>query len=614
MGPVGELIREKRFHRAYNINRCRKEPTKRHQIVFFRLQSTKKHILVSSLAYNGTMLVRSSLEDLGLDHQRFSHKKDIKPWLLKQLESKKNIGISIERSDSIKVIFRCKPLLSREAETDPPRRHTTCPFKIRANYLIRNKTWSLVAINDSHNHELGEGPQGATETPEPGTFTFIGDSLGDTISVGEGMAMESSMVRNTGGVLEDLPANERRNSGVSSAFQGIINTNYSPEGLENDHEEAPVEETRISTKRPAKISFVVQKKPALGPSFSSPTSDMEQKDSILVIHGLHVRVRDEVRAIVERCIVQNTDICEEERLELLKGFVSQVLSDYKAVEDPEKTPKGLLGWMEPTPTGASLIPLSPLLNDSDTEAKLTRSGSSDHLPVDPPLMAPMLKRTPKSKSILNEDSYDHDNSERIGSLALSTSSGLLGFMVPLQKQSQLLPSFNMIQNQLPLSPNSFISTSNHIGPSAFITSSANTYSTTLNPSHLLKKSNRKSGLFSNTPGHQQTSGALFNLGEMKSTSSATSSGANGFLFPGHSSTGTATAGSTFNFLLTAGLGPTNGGISSPTSNTINGMGATNSSSGRDGISSMSGAISSNTAGGGSGANGLNSLILNDSGW
>lgn len=612
MGPVVRPIREKRFPRPAAVSTKEGAPK---AVQTVQKPPKRPKTTHSVRSYNGAMLVRSSLEDLGLDHQRFSHKKDIKPWLLKKLGCKKNIGISIERSDAIKVIFRCKPVLSREAEIDPPRRHSTCPFRIRANYLIRNKTWSLVAINDAHDHEVGDlVPKDAAETPEPGSYTFIGDSLGDSLSVGDSLAMDSSIARNTSsGNGSDFDRN-RRNSAASSTFHGIINTSYSPEGLENDHEETHVDETRMAAKRPARISFVVQKKPALGPSFSSPTSEMELKESLL-LRGLHDRVRDEVRAVVERRIVHNTSISEEERQELLKGFVSQVLSDYKPADDPEKTPKSLLGWMEPSSAGllsnnGTLIPLSPLLNDSDAEAKLTGS-SSDHLSVDPPLMAPMLKKAPKSKSILNDDSYDHDGSgDRLNSLTIGVSAAPSGFMIPSQKQSQLLPSFNMIQNQLPLSPNSLIGSSNHIMPSAFIASSANTYSTTLNPSHLLKNSSHKSNLF----GHQQSTSQLFNLGDMKTSSSTASGGANGFLLPAHNSSNTTNPSSVLGSTLMTGLGPINGGISSPTSNSINGLGPTNSSSGRDAILSMGGGTSSSIGGGSSGTNVLNSLILNDSGW
>ena len=32
------------------------------------------------------------------------------------------------------------------------RKHTSCPFKIRANYSVRNKVWTLLIVSDEHDH------------------------------------------------------------------------------------------------------------------------------------------------------------------------------------------------------------------------------------------------------------------------------------------------------------------------------------------------------------------------------------------------------------------------------------------------------------------------------
>lgn len=74
----------------------------------------------------------------------FTRKDKIKPWLVHQL-APLQVGVAIERSDNIKIVFRCKsgPIL--------------CPFRIRANYSIRSKLWSLLVISDLHNHKVHNG-------------------------------------------------------------------------------------------------------------------------------------------------------------------------------------------------------------------------------------------------------------------------------------------------------------------------------------------------------------------------------------------------------------------------------------------------------------------------
>ncbi|KAF6063669.1 Transcription factor AFT family protein [Candida albicans] len=80
---------------------------------------------------------RVSLDDLNLEKQKFDSKDDIKPWLQDNLQSTKGINVVIERSDTSKIIFK---------------KHTSCPFKIRANYSVRNKVWTLSIVSDEHDH------------------------------------------------------------------------------------------------------------------------------------------------------------------------------------------------------------------------------------------------------------------------------------------------------------------------------------------------------------------------------------------------------------------------------------------------------------------------------
>ncbi|KAK6454405.1 transcription factor AFT-domain-containing protein [Scheffersomyces xylosifermentans] len=102
-----------------------------------------------------------SLAELQLENQRFSKKDEVKPWLQQRLFELKGLRIVIERSDANKVIFKCKNNSKKEIvearNTNSKvqvRRQTTCPFKIRANYSSRNRSWSLVVINDQHDHEI----------------------------------------------------------------------------------------------------------------------------------------------------------------------------------------------------------------------------------------------------------------------------------------------------------------------------------------------------------------------------------------------------------------------------------------------------------------------------
>lgn len=74
----------------------------------------------------------------------FRRRGDIKPWLSKQL-ARQNLKVVIERSDHIKIVFRC--------------RHSSvhCPFRIRGNYSLRTKLWSLAVINELHDHPVENG-------------------------------------------------------------------------------------------------------------------------------------------------------------------------------------------------------------------------------------------------------------------------------------------------------------------------------------------------------------------------------------------------------------------------------------------------------------------------
>lgn len=68
------------------------------------------------------------------------------------------IHIVIERSDDSKIVFKCKApssptqIGSGSIGKKPVRKAANCPFRIRANYSIRAKRWTLVVVNSTHNH------------------------------------------------------------------------------------------------------------------------------------------------------------------------------------------------------------------------------------------------------------------------------------------------------------------------------------------------------------------------------------------------------------------------------------------------------------------------------
>ncbi|ODV98109.1 hypothetical protein PACTADRAFT_185490 [Pachysolen tannophilus NRRL Y-2460] len=105
----------------------------------------------------------------------------VKPWLQSKLILK-GINVAIERSDETKIVFKCKspkrinmiPLDSAEEIGNgngndkgndkgkgkeglvlrKKKKRTHCPFRIRANFSVRTKRWSIVVVNENHNHPL----------------------------------------------------------------------------------------------------------------------------------------------------------------------------------------------------------------------------------------------------------------------------------------------------------------------------------------------------------------------------------------------------------------------------------------------------------------------------
>lgn len=112
----------------------------------------------------------------------FQDKGEIKPWLQK-IYYPQGIEIVIERSDRLKVVFKCKaskrgknsqgwaatksespvslskqPVLEGSKKKRSVSRFNLCPFRIRATYSLKRKRWNIVVVNNSHSHPLKFDP------------------------------------------------------------------------------------------------------------------------------------------------------------------------------------------------------------------------------------------------------------------------------------------------------------------------------------------------------------------------------------------------------------------------------------------------------------------------
>lgn len=114
----------------------------------------------------------------------FEDKNDIKPWLQK-IFYPQGIELVIERSDSLKVVFKCKAAKrgrrslqdmtpeEKQRQEELAREHEKrrknskrsvskfnhCPFRVRATYSLKRKKWSIVVLNNSHSHSLRFNPE-----------------------------------------------------------------------------------------------------------------------------------------------------------------------------------------------------------------------------------------------------------------------------------------------------------------------------------------------------------------------------------------------------------------------------------------------------------------------
>lgn len=148
------------FTRATSYSISKKTDTKKSSVVVVKSKASDKYIHLDPVP-------------------DFTDKVDIKPWL-QRIFYPQGVELVIERSDNIKVVFKCKaakrgknakqPLPPQEAhelpspltETKKKRsvsRFNTCPFRIRATYSVKREKWNVVIVNNNHSHQLAFNPE-----------------------------------------------------------------------------------------------------------------------------------------------------------------------------------------------------------------------------------------------------------------------------------------------------------------------------------------------------------------------------------------------------------------------------------------------------------------------
>lgn len=196
-----------------------------------------------------------SLAELKLDLQRFHNKNDIKPWLLEKLREIAGLQIVIERSDTSKIVFKCKNNAKKEiveAKTSnckvASRRQITCPFRIRANFSQRSQWWALVVINDTHDHEIpGKGIPVSPASGEQGHTVNSGNSSSSSmetinqntrkIDTMEIDSLNNNMNNNINNInninnnnIHNINNNINSNNNVRN-IDHVSNVSYSPNGV-----------------------------------------------------------------------------------------------------------------------------------------------------------------------------------------------------------------------------------------------------------------------------------------------------------------------------------------------------------------------------------------------
>lgn len=536
--------------------------------------------------------LQHSLSDLDLDSQRFTNKDDIKPWLQNYLLHKKGIHVVIARSDANKIVFRCKSGKNKESAKKVSigsRRQITCPFKIRANYSIRNHVWTLVVMNENHDHQLdnfGLVHQSKLaylfnhKNDESGILSLGSDdtsaaALTGTSKNGTSSDVFSSFIRSSE-MASPNDVHSNHNLALSIELKDTVTSkdNSDSEKVINTFEEQESKKRKVPRRH---ITSRKKSKSNNNSIHDESHESIQEKSSKEVVDDLS----EQVNTLISNSIINNQDFIDKEKSMMIKSFFSRFISDYKTIINTvaNQQKMALNTWFS-TPNSAqthlnshpntNLIPLSPLLNDTDTEYTNATPNNSNNQSIDNLTHLPNMSLG--SSLITNVGAPGN-----AGPSSSNASNNFNNFIVPpqmqllqIQNQNQQLPSFNTIQNQLPLSPNSlannstaslfmnnFNSANLNSSTSSLIPPINNTNTnTTLNPSHLLKSSNNKNNALNN---HMNLSTSSNRLSRNKNKQN------NSLNLLGNSITLTITANNNSLNNSTANYG----GLSSPNNNIIN---------------------------------------------
>lgn len=430
----------------------------------------------------------SSLKDLGLENKHFTKKGDIKPWLLKHLCETRGFDIVIERSDDGKIIFKCKNGKEKCKSQGNIRRKIICPFKIRANFSIKNQMWSLVILNQQHSHEIIDLSSVPITNSEditisnselPSVYNDLNKSCDDTLPY----------------LISNIPVDDKTSSSSSSSQRETRKRKLGG----NKRRTSKRELGRKRNKRSTQEQNILTLQP-----------DFTYEDIIMSLS-------DNINSLIRKRLYTNQMINDDSKQSIVKSLVDNILQEFKKntdTNDPNLMKSTLNAWMSTSPSqtgishnhSANLIPLSPLLNDSENdyhnEAAVAAAAAAGgtHSP------SPTHHHT--SIDSFNQLPGVNSNIVTSGSSSINFSNAN-NFVIPgqiqllqIQNQNQQLPSFNSIQNNLPFSPTSmatsssgsFFNSHNSSSVLPFNNTNTNTNTNTLNPSYLLKSEVSKNPL------------------------------------------------------------------------------------------------------------------------
>ncbi|KAK6202761.1 uncharacterized protein RJT21DRAFT_118837 [Scheffersomyces amazonensis] len=308
-----------------------------------------------------------------------------------------------------------------------------------------------------------------------------------------------------------------KSNSSADMFGNLIETSSSSSSIVLSSNHSPIENT------PSNFSTRLQSSPKQQGKRSNRQSSKKEVSSPKIDRSQVIQyLRNEVNKLISKNIINNRLLKDEDKSSILDGFTQNLLVDHKdylpnkysskfnnkidkpsrkrIVQPPrkqsEQNKRSILNtWLNTSnANNTNLIPLSPLLNDSDSVSNTSNGNNS----IDTLTQLPMIN--------INNTNITSSSSNNIQS-----NSNPVNFVFPsqvssqIQNQNQQLPSFNSIQNNIPLSPSgiSTINNSSLIPPLG--NNSANSVtSATLTPAHILESSTKN----------------LFNLSSSTTTGSA----------------------------------------------------------------------------------------------